>query len=187
MLVLARLLSLIGHPALLMPVAVVLAVQQRQAPPAVLRLALGLTLAVAAAVIAYSLWQVRRGRWRHVDASVPAERRELNGFVAGVLLAAAAVAAAGSQRSVALGLAAGAALVLLALLLRRRIKLSLHAAFGALAVTLAWPHAPAMAVLALLVAGVSWSRLALARHSTIDVAAGLLAGAAAGLGFHALV
>lgn len=184
----ARCLSVLGHPLLLMPLAVGLALAQRGAAPAVLALALGLTLAVAVAVAAFSVWQVRRGQWRHVDASVPAERRQLNRFAAGVLLAAAGTAAlAGAPRSVTLGLAAGVALVLLALATRRWCKLSLHVAFGALAVGLAWPQAPAMAALALLVAGVAWSRLALRRHVRRDVAAGLLAGALAGALFQALV
>lgn len=178
---------MLGHPVLLMPLAVWLAVQQRQAPRAVLWLALGLTLAVAAAVTGFSLWKVRRGRWRHVDASVPAERRELNGFAAGALLTAAGAALlAGAPRSVALGLAAGGALVLLAQATRGWCKLSLHAAFGALAVALAWPQGRAMAALALLMAGVAWSRLELRRHGRLDVAAGLLAGAVAGVLFQAL-
>lgn len=176
---LARLLSVLGHPVLLMPLAVALSVRSRGGDAGMLAAALGLTAVVAVAVVAYSALQVRRGRWRHVDATVPAERRQLNLFALAVL-AACALAGAAVARPVGLGLAAGVALVGTGLLLRRHLHLSLHAGFGALAVALAWPQVLPMALLALLVAGVCWSRLVLGRHRPLDVAAGLAAGALAG-------
>lgn len=178
----ARFLSVLGHPVLLMPLAVALAVRSRGGDAAVLAAALGLTAVVAVAVVVYSALQVRRGRWRHVDATVPAERRQLNLFALGVLAACAAAGAVVAW-PVGLGLGAGVALVATGLLLRRHLHLSLHAGFGALAVALAWPQWPAMGGLALLVAGVCWSRLVLGRHRPLDVAAGLAAGALAGLAF----
>jgi membrane-associated phospholipid phosphatase len=78
-------------------------------------------------------------------------------------------------------------MVVAAQLLRRWLKLSLHAAFAVFAVALWWPNAGGAAVVLLLAAAVSWSRLALRRHTGAEVTAGLLAAAAAGWIFAAFV
>ncbi len=77
-------------------------------------------------------------------------------------------------------------MVAVAQLARQWLKLSLHAAFGAFAVGLAWPEGLAVAGLALLAAGVAWSRLVLRRHTRAEVWAGLALGAIAGLIFQGL-
>jgi uncharacterized membrane protein YidH (DUF202 family) len=61
---------------------------------------------VAAVVLAYSIWQVHRGHWQHVDASARTERHSLNLFLAFVLFVGAAVAFYHSAWS-ALGVAVG--------------------------------------------------------------------------------
>ena len=64
-------------------------------------------------------------------------------------------------------------------LLARRFKLSLHAAFTTLAAFLpVW--LPAIAALLVLALAVAWSRLVLERHRPVEVVAGVLAGIAAG-------
>lgn len=175
-------LSVLGHPLLLMPLAVALSLRARGADGAVLVLALGLTVVVALTVAVYSVIQVRRRRWGHVDATRPAERRQLNRFALGLMAACAGVGAVVAW-PVGLGLGAGVAVLGAGLLLQGRLHLSLHAGFGALAVALVWPQMLAMGLLALLVAGVCWSRLALGRHRPRDVVAGLGAGALAGVVF----
>ena len=100
----ARALSIIGHPALLMPIAIAAAAAAAEAPPQLLRVAFGSAVAVAAVVGLFSLWQVRAGRWLHVDASRPSERRQLTRLLA-VLLGAIALAlwASGQASAVAAG------------------------------------------------------------------------------------
>ncbi len=177
----ARALSVLGHPALLMPLALALAGQGAGAPPRLLSAGLGTALAVAAVVGAFSLWQVRRGRWLHVDASQPHERLRLNRFVLLLLCAAALLLwALGEPQALAAGPLLAALLVLLAHLLRRWFKVSLHAAFAVLAVALVWPALPATPALALLAGGVAWSRCVLARHTWAEVLIGLALGAAVG-------
>lgn len=184
----ARGLSIVGHPALLMPVAVPLAALKRSASAQDLWLGAAAALAVGTIVALVSLRQVRAGRWAHVDASVPAERLQLNLLLAGLLLAAALILGLSSGSPVlAAGLASSGAIVLAALGLHRRMKLSLHCAFGAYAAALLWPAWPALAGLAALALGVAWSRLHLRRHTRRDVLAGLLVGALAGLSFQLLV
>jgi hypothetical protein len=184
----ARALSVIGHPALLMPAAVAWSASARGAPPPVLHLAVSASIAVALAVGAYSLWQVRAGRWSHVDASVPGERRQLNVFLVLLLFGVSgALWGFGQPLLVSLGLGLGGALVLAAHLLRRWLKVSLHASFAVYAAALLWPAALAVGAVLLLAAAVSWSRLALRRHTPAEVLAGLAAGAAAGWVFNAFV
>jgi hypothetical protein len=184
---LARALSIVGHPAVLMPCAVVGAAAVTQARPAVLHAAVATCGFVVACVGIYSVIQVRAGRWQHVDASVPHERRQLNGFLALLLFSVAGgLWWAGQPGAVALGLSLGGAVVVVAIGLRHWLKLSLHAAFAVFAAALLWPSVVAVLGVLALAAGVSWSRLVLRRHTRSEVVAGLLAGAAAGVGFRVI-
>jgi hypothetical protein len=181
----ARALSVVGHPALLMPAAVAWSAQAHGVPAPALRVAVGASVAVALGVMAFSLRQVRAGRWSHVDASVPRERGQLNVFLVLLLSGvAAALWAVGQPWPVPLGLALGGAVVLITHLLRRWLKVSLHASFAVYAAALLWPAALATGLVLLLAAAVSWSRLALRRHTLAEVAVGLAAGALAGCLFN---
>src|SRR3546814_4503225 len=77
----------------------------------------------------YSRWQVRRQRWRHVDASGRGERRSLNRFLLLLFAVATLATWAWASREFALGLALSALLVAAAMLSARWCKLSLHVAF----------------------------------------------------------
>ena len=179
---LARALSIAGHPGVLMPVAVALGAATDSTPPARAMAAVAAALLVALTVGAWAWWQVRSGRWSHADASQPHERKQLNLFVAALLLAAAALLALGADsRPAALGALLAAAVVGVAHALRHALKTSLHTAFAVYAVALVWPALPATPLLLGLAAGVAWSRRALQRHTPAEVLVGLLLGAAAGV------
>jgi membrane-associated phospholipid phosphatase len=182
----ARALSIVGHPMLVLPLAVLMLTgtgaggDGRQ----VLRLGIGFGF-FAAMVMGYSWWQVRRGRWGHVDASAKHERGSLNRFllialVAGTLLAIVVV----QRRELALGLGLSAGLIAMALLTARWCKLSLHMAFAVFAAALlsrlGWEYGVAGIVF---IAAIGWSRLALRRHTPGDLLAGTAAGASAGIVF----
>ncbi len=182
---LARVVSVSGHPMVALPLAALALTAARGQYRIALWMALGFT-AFAALVMAYSSWQVRRGRWSHVDASGKNERRSLNRFLLAALLVSAACAAwSGFSAQLILGLALSAAMVLAALLTSRWCKLSLHMAFVVFAVFLLLLDAPWWAGLAgLCFAGaVAWSRLALRRHVPRDLIAGAAVGALAGIAF----
>ena len=177
-------LSMIGHPALLTPLAVALGIVGADAPPKLLQAALTTALLVAVIVGLYSLWQVRAGRWAHVDASRPRERSQLNLFLALLLFGAAGLLwALGQPPAVASGAGVMALLVLAAHLLRRWLKVSLHAAFAVFAASLVWPSIVGVVLILALAAGVAWSRLVLRRHTLPEVLLGLFLGAAFGAGF----
>lgn len=178
----ARALSILGHPLPVLTLTLlVLAAHDGATRDSLPRIALGFA-AVAALVIGYSRWRVRRGDWRHVDASNTGERRHLNRFLLAVLLAAALVAAAGSQPRLATLLALSALPVALAMATARWWKLSLHLAFAVFsAVVLLRISGWAFAAMSTFAALLAWSRLRLARHVPRDLVAGACTGALAGL------
>ena len=186
---LARIVSILGHPLVSLPVAALLLAAHQGAGPARLSvLVLGLG-AIALGVMGYSRWQVRRQRWRHVDASGRGERRSLNRFLLLVFaVATLATWAWAPQREFALGLALSALLIAAAMLSARWCKLSLHVAFAmyaaVLLVQLSWL---ACAAGILFVAAVAWSRLVLDRHAPRDLVAGAISGLLAGLAFWRLL
>lgn len=178
----ARVVSIAGHPAVLMPMAVVIAslAHMRSA-------ALAVSLICACAVLGYSLHKARRGDWIHIDASVPTERAQLNSRVAiGLLAAAGALSFTGLHFGFPLVVGLSGLIVTVGHVSRGVGKLSLHAAFAVFAAFLVWPNLTATAALALTAAGVAWSRIALRRHVLVDIVLGTLTGAAAGLLFHIL-
>ena len=182
---LARVVSVSGHPMVALPLAALALTAARGQYRIALWMALGFT-AFAALVMAYSSWQVRRGRWSHVDASGKNERKSLNRFLLAALLVSTACAAwSGFSAQLTLGLALSATMVLAAMLTSRWCKLSLHMAFVVFAVFLLLLDAPWWAGLAgLCFAGaVAWSRLALRRHVPRDLIAGAAVGALAGIAF----
>jgi hypothetical protein len=182
---LARIVSVSGHPMVALPLAALALTAARGQYRIILWMTLGFT-AFAAVVMAYSKWQVRRGRWSHVDASDKSERRSLNRFLLIALLVSTACAAwFGFSAQLTLGLALSAAIVATAMLTSRWCKLSLHMAFVVFAVFLLLFDALWWAGLAgLCFAGaVAWSRLALRRHVPRDLVAGVAAGALAGMAF----
>lgn len=182
--IVARILSTIGHPALLAPAVVAFAALRRNVSAPTMLAAVGVPVVVAAGVMAFSVVRVRSGSWTDADASAPRERIELNTFLAVALLGAALlVRRVGQPLEIAAGLAAAGAIVGAALSLRRFLKLSLHTAFAVFAAALLWPDAAGVGFLLMLSLAIAWSRLALHRHTLADVATGLIIGALAGSGF----
>jgi len=179
----ARSLSIIGHPLVVLPAAVAVLVLNDGTSSAAL--IVSVIFGIGGAVLAYSFWQVHRGHWQHVDASVKAERRSLNIFLALVLFLGAAVAFYQlSQSGLALGLLLSGLSIVVMLSVSRWAKLSQHASFAVFAALLLWPlnlwyfgFASAAA------ASICWSRVALARHTVAEVLGGALLGGLCGICF----
>lgn len=179
----ARIISILGHPLLVLPAALTLPAALRNDDPHALRWMLTGFALFAALVLGGAWLQVRRGRWAHVDASEPSERRSLNR----VLWVALVVGAVATWRGLpapdlGLTLALSAVIVSLAMLTVRACKLSLHVAFSVFAASLLWPWGVAAVAAGLAFASaVGWSRLHLGRHRPRDLVAGAGAGALASL------
>ena len=184
----ARVVSIVGHPVVLVLVAALIAASTRGASLQQLQLVGGALVALGVIVLGFSWVQVRAGRWSHVDASVRSERSALNVFIVVLCFLSAMLLWFLTRRlSMSVAFALSGALALVALLVARWVKVSLHAAFAAFATTLLWPITLAVAGGVLATAAVVWSRLVLGRHVAADVMAGLLLGVAAGGGYHVWV
>src|SRR5690606_21515203 len=85
---LARAVSILGHPMLVMPLAAWLETRNRHADDATALPVLAAIAVLGLLVLAYSASRVRGGHWQHVDASVPGERRGLNVFLLGLFVLA---------------------------------------------------------------------------------------------------
>ena len=185
---LARAISIVGHPVVFMSVAALVAASTHGAPLVQLRFLGAALAALAAVVVGYTVFQVRAGRWAHVDASARSERSGLNIFLATLFLVSAALTwFLMRDRHMPIALLLSALLIVVALLLARWVKVSLHAAFAIFATSILWPVLPAVLAGAVMTGAVSWSRLALERHVAADVIVGLVLGLAAGVAYVAWV
>jgi membrane-associated phospholipid phosphatase len=181
----ARAVSIVGHPVVLVLAAALIAASAGGASRQQLQLIGGALVTFGVIVLGFSWLQVRAGRWSHVDASVRNERTSLNVFLAVLCLLSAVLLWVLTRRLyMPIALALSGAMIVAALLLAKWVKVSLHAAFAAFATALLWPIKLAVVAGVLVTAAVVWSRLVLGRHVAADVVAGLLLGAAAGGAYH---
>lgn len=184
----ARAVSIAGHPVVFLVVAALVAASTRGASLRQLWFIGGALVTLGLVVLGFSWLQVRAGRWSHVDASVRNERNSLNVFLGGLCLLSSVLLWFVTRRLyMSLGLALSGALIVIALLIARWVKVSLHAAFAAFATALLWPIKLAVVAGVLLTVAVVWSRLVLGRHVAADVAAGLVLSAVVGGMYHVLV
>jgi hypothetical protein len=176
----AKTISLIGHPGLVCPITV-LFLAKPNGFSFLLKSVLPI-LFLAALFMAFAVWQVRRRRWRDVDASRPVERKTLNRFlVAGLVAAALATAGRSFPPGLSLGFFISALQIAAAMLASGRLKLSMHGCFDAFASVLLLPFGPGAVAAGLAgTAAVCWSRVALLRHTVPEVLWGAALGIAGG-------
>jgi hypothetical protein len=179
---LARVLSVIGHPVVVLPVAVVVSGGARGVPASTRSTTIGVTVGIGLVVLVFSAVRVRLGHWKHVDASQPAERNQLNGFTAVLLLGAglAGFLSPGGSPDLYLWPACSGGVVLAAIVLRRRLKLSQHVAFDLFAALAVLPSVGAAVAIAVLTGAVAWSRLKLGRHTRAEIGVGTVVGLVVG-------
>ena len=179
---LARGVSILAHPFVM--VALLVAVPaMRQSSGHVVQSVLLVMIAVVVPIAVLMFRQVRRGRWSDADASKPSERPILFMVaLAGLVAALAWLLLNDPQSFLVRGMLVAAAFLLLAALLTRWVKLSLHVAFAALtATTLCLLGSPVGYVLIAMVPVIFWSRIALARHRVHELLVGLVLGVLTGI------
>jgi hypothetical protein len=179
---LARWISILAHPfAMVILLVAVPAMHQSSGHAVESVLFIAITVLVPIAVLMFR--QVRRGRWSNVDASNRSERPVL--FVvafAGLVIALAWLRLKDPQSFLMQGMLVMAAFVVLAAVLTRWVKLSLHVAFAALtATTLSLLGSRVGYALIGAVPLVFWSRIALARHRVDELVVGLALGVLTGV------
>lgn len=182
MMQLARWVSIVAHPFVMVALLVAVAARRQTSGNAVQSVLL-VVIAVVVPIAVLMFRQVRRGRWSDVDASKPSERPVL------FLVALAGLSAAllwllinDPQSFLVRAVIVVAAFLLLAALLTRWVKLSLHVAFAALsATTLCLLGSAVGYALVVVVPAVFWSRIALARHRVPELLIGLVLGIFTGI------
>ena len=182
----ARCLSIIFHPFVMVGVMVATAAAERQTPGEALRTVSIVVLFTIVPLAILMVRQVRRGAWDNADASNRSERPILYVVGGAALLSLLAYLVVLRPQSFMVR----GALVTLGMMaccgfLTRWIKVSLHMAFATLAATaLVLTRSPVGYALLMALPALLWSRLTLERHTLPEVALGTIIGAAAGAALH---
>jgi membrane-associated phospholipid phosphatase len=178
---LARWVSIVGHPYLLVPLAVAL-VTQRSLPPAESTRIIAVLVALMLVLLVVSARKVRSGAWNNMDVSRREQRPELLAVSLGLVATALAVFYVSGPTSAFVGTAHAAVLLVAAAGLNFKWKVSLHAAYTVFAALLLQPFGPAALIAGVAVAlAVAWSRVELGRHTVAEVVLGASLGALTGL------
>ena len=179
----ARWISILGHPFILIP-ALVAAVTVRRLPPERAALIVGIVVLVSVVpMLLLIARQVRSGAWTNYDVSVREQRIGL--YPAALAIATATVlvlAWAQVPRPILQGVLATLLLIGIAALVNLRLKISLHTAFAVFTALALWPSRGLVTGVLVLALAIAWSRLEMARHTLPEVIGGALLGAAVGIG-----
>ena len=179
---LARWISILAHPFVMIVLLVAIPAMHTTS-----RNAFGPLLIVSIGVLAplaiLMIRQVRSARWSNVDASKPAERRILFAVaLLGLVAALGWLLITDPHSFLVRGICVIAAFLVVAALLTRWIKLSLHVAFAALTATsLSMLGSAVGYALVPVVIALWWSRRELSRHSVKELLVGLLLGVVTGI------
>lgn len=179
---LARWVSILAHPFVMVALLVVVPATRRSSTNT-----LGSGLLISAAVLIpvaiLMVRQVRTGRWANVDASKPSERPMLFAVaLTGLVCALGWLLLEDPHSPLVRGMLVVGAFLVLAALLTRWIKVSLHVAFAALTATaLAMLGSTVGYGLVLVVPVLMWSRFTLSRHTVSELLVGLVLGIVSGV------
>src|SRR5215210_6132761 len=179
----ARWISILGHPFILIP-ALVAAVTVRRMPPERVALIVGIVVLVSVApMLLLMARQVRSGAWTNYDVSV---REQRGGMYPAALVIATATALILAWAQVPWPILQGVLAILLligiAALVNLRLKISLHTAFAMFTAVALWPSRGLAAGGLVLALAIAWSRLEMGLHTLPEVIGGALLGAAVGIG-----
>ncbi|MBL9166607.1 MAG: hypothetical protein JNN07_02560 [Verrucomicrobiales bacterium] len=184
---LARALSILGHPVLLVPASATSVAAQSGATATQLRTVVAILGGLVGTTLLFSALMVKSGRWTHVDAVRREDRKTMNLVLLTLLLLPGLILLQrDAYRPVGWALSLGGGIVLAALLLGNRLKSSLHLAFGTFSILLFWGQPAWLGLGALFLAGVAWSRLELGRHTPPELVCGSFLGLLAGAAFNLL-
>ena len=186
--IIARWVSIIFHPFVMVGVMVGTAAAARQTRGEALR-SIATVFLFTIVPLAVLMWrQVRRGRWENADASNRAERPILYVVTAiGVAVLLVYLLLVRSQSFMVRGVVATLVMLAVCAIATRWIKVSLHMAMATLAATgLVLMRSPVGYALLVALPAVMWSRVTLGRHTLAEVALGTLIGGGAGLAIHYL-
>jgi hypothetical protein len=184
----ARWLSIVAHPFVMVAVMVGSAAAARQTQGEALRSVAIVVVVTIVPLLILMTRKVRSGAWQNADASNQAERPTL--YLVGTIVLMGLLAYVTMFRPhdfmvrgvvTTLGMFAACAVA------TRWIKVSLHMAFAALAATMLSLMGSVVGYLLLLMLpALAWARLALSRHTPLELTIGTIAGTAAGVAIYCL-
>jgi membrane-associated phospholipid phosphatase len=178
----AKVVSVIGHPFVLLTLTVLIATVSSLPLSKALTVG-GATLLLTVLPLVFVIRrQVAAGRWSDHDVSDAAERRSFYPVALTVTAASLAVFyVLDFPRGLLIGMLISLALLVAAMLVNRFSKISLHLIFAVyFAVSLCAVGVWIGTIFLVLAAAVGWSRVALERHTLTQVLSGALLGAFAG-------
>ena len=169
----ARILSVAAHPFVLSPLTVALVTRNW-------RWTVLIGVATILPVTAVILWNLRRGVWSDFDVSRREQRSGL--YWAAIPLFVAAAFLVPAPPWFFRSMMALVAILVVALAASRFLKTSLHMMFAAFCTVVVLDSYPlSLAVSVPLLAALAWARWRLQHHTPLELLAGTLLGAAAGL------
>jgi membrane-associated phospholipid phosphatase len=172
----ATVLSIVGHPLVIMPLTVLISVRQ----------SLFRTLIYAGITILPLVFVIRRKvrakEWTDHDVSEPRQRREFYWVLLVVIGGSTALfSLLGFPRPLIVGIAVSFVLLALGMLINLRSKISIHMMFCAYCVVILVRTGMAASLIAFcLLLALGWSRVVLGRHTVPQVFSGAAMGAVAG-------
>lgn len=182
----ARWISIVAHPFVIIAVMVMTAAARLGAPGATIRTLGVVALFSILPVGILTVYQVRRGAWKNVDASNPQDRPILFAVgMAGIVGLVCYALLRQPDSFLVRGSTGALGLLVVSAVATRWVKVSLHVAAAGLAATALILLGSMMGwYLAAVVPLLAWSRVVLGRHTPIEVAFGLAFGVLAGLAIH---
>ena len=179
----ARWISILGHPFVLIP-GLVAAVTVRRLPPEQVAQIVGIVVLVSIVpMLLLMARRVRSGAWTNYDVSVREQRTGMYPAALAMTIATVAVLAwAQVPQPILRGVLAILLLIAIGALVNRWLKVSLHTAFAVFTAAALWPSRGLVAAVLVLTVAIAWSRLELGRHTLAEVLGGALLGAVVGGG-----
>jgi hypothetical protein len=183
MIYLARWISVVAHPFVLIAVWVAAATARVQGYDKIAATVGFVALVVIVPNVVFMVWQVRRGAWATVDASNRTERPLL--YAAGLPTLAVLISyvvITGRHSFLLRGAIITLVLLIICAITSRWLKVSLHLASAGLTATgLVLIGSPVGWIVAAIIPALAWSRLALRKHTWMELGVGLLYGVLAGV------
>ncbi len=182
---LARMISVIGHPFVLMPLLTgIVAFNVLPASEALVVELIALGVVIIPASV-FTVVRVRQGAWGDLDVSDQRHRNQFYAILLPLLLIVAVLSwLSDVPRAIPLGALSIITLVAAAFLLNAWVKVSLHTGFAVFAAETFFLFGPTLGGVVLVLAIlVGWSRTVLGRHTATEVVLGGILGALVGAAF----
>jgi membrane-associated phospholipid phosphatase len=179
----AKIISVAGHPFVLLSLTIFAAAAFKESPARAAAIGAVTIVATVFPMLFIIRRKVKAGKWSDHDVSDATERRGFYPVMMAVLgTSLAAFYLLGFPRPLIAGMLISLLILLTAMFINRRSKISLHMIFAVyFAVSLLMVNFWMSAGLFAMAIAVGWSRVVLERHSPAQVLSGALLGAIAGI------